>query len=67
MKPFIYRCVNLLVASLAMHEGAIDARSVLHRETYRLFCAETVRRLKRLAGEFVTPTAVPALRLIDWA
>lgn len=66
MKPLIYRCVNLLVSSLALYEGAIDGRSVLHKETYRVFCADTVRRLKNLAGEFVTPDAVPALRLITW-
>lgn len=67
MKPLIYRCVNLLLAALAMYEGAIDQRSVLHKETYRVFCAETVLRLKRLAGDVITPEAVPALRQIDWA
>lgn len=67
MKPLIYRCVNVLVASIALYEGAIDARRVLHRQGYRVFGGEVVRALRRAAGEVVSEMTVPALRMVAWA
>lgn len=65
-KSLVYRCVNLLVSAMAGYEGAIDPRRVLHRESYRAFVADTVRALRRLAGEYVTPMAVPALKALSY-
>lgn len=67
MKTLIWRCINVLVASVAMYEGAIDERRVLHRQGYRMFAGEVVRVLRRHAGDVVTENAVPGLKALSWA
>lgn len=66
MKTLIYRCVNLLVGAMVGYESAIDARRVIHRESYRVFVRETVRELRRVAGDYVSPVGVPALKALEW-
>ncbi|KAL1413138.1 hypothetical protein Q8F55_000887 [Vanrija albida] len=65
-KTLVYRCINLLVSSLVAYEARIDARRVLHRQSYRVFASEVVAELRRLAGEFVTPATVPGLKQVAW-
>lgn len=65
-KTLIYRCANLLVSSLVAYEAGIDARRVLHRQSYRVFASEVVAELRALAGEFITPLTVPALKQVVW-
>lgn len=67
MKALIYRCVNVLVASVGLYEGGIDARRVLHRQGYRVFAGDVVRALRRIAGQVVNEMSVPALRGLAWA
>lgn len=67
MKALIYRCVNVLVASVGLYEAGIDARRVLHRQGYRVFAGDVVRALRRIAGQVVNEISVPALRGLAWA
>ncbi|KAK4689696.1 hypothetical protein P7C73_g409, partial [Tremellales sp. Uapishka_1] len=62
MKPFIYRCINLLVSSLLLNENSIDPEKAIHKTSYHAFAITTIQNVRRLAGEFVTPSSVPGLK-----
>lgn len=40
----------------------IDPSKVIHRESYHAFAVTTVRNLRRLAGQYITPSSVPGLK-----
>lgn len=53
---------------MVAHDAAIDPASVLHRQAYRVFAHLAGERLVALAGEFLSPATVPALRtVLAWA